>query len=501
MIFLPVVFILYWYVFSKNLIARKLFLLAASYLFYGLWDWRFLGLIIASSAVDYWCGVKLSTEYRQKSDTYLDRDNRQLTTHNGQPTTFNLKSWFTSRKFYLAISLVFNLGLLAFFKYFNFFIESTSDFIRLLGFQANIHTLNIILPVGISFYTFQTLSYTIDVYRGKLQPTKDPIAFFAYVSFFPQLVAGPIERASNLLPQFFQKKSFDYALAMDGMRQILWGLFMKVVIADNCAVFVNQAFSNPEDQPASNLLIGAVFFSFQIYGDFAGYSNIAIGTGKLLGFHLMQNFAFPYFSRDIAEFWRRWHISLSTWFRDYLYIPLGGSKGGKLQSIRNIVIIFLVSGFWHGANWTFIAWGGINALLFIPLFWFGKNRVHLGVVAQNRGIPTFYELAQLLLTFSLVTLVWIFFRSPDLSAAGAYITHLFSASILTKPQMDIRVYLFIAWILIFIMLEWIGRREEYAIQKMAFTKPAVFRYGLYYGLVMAVFLFARKEQEFIYFQF
>ncbi|MBN3518735.1 MBOAT family protein [Algoriphagus lutimaris] len=407
----------------------------------------------------------------------------------------------TRKKLYLAISLAFNLGLLGFFKYFNFFIESSVDFINLLGFQANIHTLNIILPVGISFYTFQTLSYTIDVYRGKLEPTQDWMAFFAYVSFFPQLVAGPIERASNLLPQFFQKKSFEYTLAMDGLRQILWGLFMKVVIADNCAVFVNQAFTNPESQPASNLLIGAVFFSFQIYGDFAGYSNIAIGTGKLFGFHLMQNFAFPYFSRDIAEFWRRWHISLSTWFRDYLYIPLGGSMGSKTQSLRNILIIFLVSGFWHGANWTFIIWGGINALLFIPLFWFGKNRVNIGIVAQNRSLPTFYDLGQVLLTFSVTTLAWIFFRSPDLNTAGTYITHLFSSSILSMPKMDIRVYLFIGWVLIFIILEWMGRREEFAIQKMAFRKPAIIRYGLYYGLVMAVFLFARKEQEFIYFQF
>lgn len=490
LIFLPIVFLLYWYVFSKNLKARNIFLLLVSYIFYGWWDWRFLGLIAASSAVDYWCGLQLSSDSNHSASESPERNRSKAF----------LKP-FQGRNLYLTISLLFNLGLLGFFKYFNFFIESTTEFIQTLGFQPNLHTLNLILPVGISFYTFQTLSYTIDIYRGKMEATKDPIAFFAYVSFFPQLVAGPIERASNLLPQFFQKKSFDYALAMDGMRQILWGLFMKVVIADNCAVFVNQAFSNPESQPASNLLIGAVFFSFQIYGDFAGYSNIAIGTGKLLGFHLMQNFAFPYFSRDIAEFWRRWHISLSTWFRDYVYIPLGGSKGGKFQSLRNILIIFLVSGFWHGANWTFIVWGGINALLFIPLFWFGKNRVNIGIVAHNRALPTFYELGQVLMTFSVITMAWIFFRSPDLSTAGIYISHLFSSSILSIPKMDIRVNLFIAWVLIFIILEWMGRREEFAIQKMGFTKPALIRYGLYYGLVMAVFLFARKEQEFIYFQF
>lgn len=524
LIFLPVVFLLYWYVFSKNLKARNLFLLAASYVFYGWWDWRFLFLIIASSAVDYYCGLKMgslpslreggataspdfsgtrqsSSEGQRLMQAVSSLRETQERSNLSNDETASFLAVTKVQKLYLSISLAFNLGLLAFFKYFNFFIESTADFIQLFGFQANIHTLNIILPVGISFYTFQTLSYSIDVYRGKLEPTKDPIAFFAYVSFFPQLVAGPIERASNLLPQFFQKKSFDYTLAMDGLRQILWGLFMKVVIADNCAVFVNQAFANPETQPASNLLIGAVFFSFQIYGDFAGYSNIAIGTGKLLGFRLMQNFAFPYFSRDIAEFWRRWHISLSTWFRDYLYVPLGGSKGGKFQSLRNIFIIFLVSGFWHGANWTFIVWGGINALLFIPLFWFGKNRVNIRIVAQNRILPTFYESTQVLLTFSLVTLAWIFFRAPDLNTAATYIAHLFSSSILTKPVLDIRVYLFICWVAVFVLLEWAGRREEFAIQKMAFRKPALIRYGLYYGLVMAIFLFATKEQEFIYFQF
>ncbi|WP_439481057.1 MBOAT family O-acyltransferase [Cyclobacterium plantarum] len=451
---------------------QNAFILLASYVFYGWWDWRFLGLIAFSSVVDFICGLKIG----EAQDTF-------------------------KRKLYLGISLGVNLGLLGFFKYFNFFIDSTVQLINTMGFQANSYSLQLILPVGISFYTFQTMSYTIDIYRRQMVPTKDAVAFFAYVSFFPQLVAGPIERAANLLPQFFKKRAFDYNLAMDGMRQILWGLFMKVVIADNCAVFVNQAFRNPESQPASNLLIGAVFFSFQIYGDFGGYSNIAIGTGKLLGFKLMQNFAFPYFSRDIAEFWRRWHISLSTWFRDYVYIPLGGSKGSKYQSLRNIFIIFLVSGFWHGANWTFILWGGIHAALFIPLYLFGMNRVNIGVVSENKPLPSFYELGQMAVTFSLVTVGWIFFRSPDLASAGGYIQNLFETSIFQKPQMDIRVYLFLCWVMIFIGLEWMGRREEYAIQKMAFTRPAIIRFGLYYGLVMAVFLFARKEQEFIYFQF
>jgi len=449
-----------------------LFLLLASYLFYGWWDWRFLSLIAFSSLVDYLVGLRLGEE-----------DDSQ------------------KRKILLGISLGVNLGLLGFFKYFNFFIDSTIQLMNTVGFQANPYSLQLILPVGISFYTFQTMSYTIDIYRRQMVPTKDAVAFFAYVSFFPQLVAGPIERAANLLPQFFQKKAFDYSLAMDGMRQILWGLFMKVVIADNCATFVNQAFTNPESQPASNLWIGAVFFSLQIYGDFGGYSNIAIGTGKLLGFRLMQNFAFPYFSRDIAEFWRRWHISLSTWFRDYVYIPLGGSRTSKLLSIRNIFIIFLVSGFWHGANWTFIVWGGIHALLFIPLFIFNRNRKNLSPIELNSLLPAFKDSFSILITFSLVTLAWIFFRAENIQAAWTYLTSMFDMSILLKPKMDIRVYIFMALSLFFILIEWMGRTEEFAIQKMAFNKSAVVRYGLYYSLVMMVFLFAIKDQQFIYFQF
>lgn len=480
LIFLPAVFLLYWFIFSKTIQRRNLFLLFVSYVFYGWWDWRFLGLIAVSSWMDYWCGLRLGEALSKKHEA---------------------GSRVNHPKFYLGLSFLFNLGLLGFFKYYNFFIETAAQAIQSIGMQPHIHTLNIILPVGISFYTFQTLSYTIDVYRGRIQPKKDPVAFLAFVSFFPQLVAGPIERASNLLPQFFERKSFKYSLAMDGMRQILWGLFMKVVIADNCAVFVDQAFTNPESQPGSNLLVGAVFFSLQIYGDFGGYSNIAIGSGKLLGFDLMRNFAFPYFSRDIAEFWRRWHISLSTWFRDYLYIPLGGSKGSKLVSLRNIFIIFLVSGFWHGANWTFVVWGGIHAALFIPLFIWEKNRVHLDIVALNRMLPSFYEFNKMLLTFSMVTLAWIFFRAQNIGEALVYLDRLFSTTIWSKQQMDIRLYLFMGLSICFMSIEWMGRREEFAIQRMAFQQPALIRYGMYYGLVIAVFLFARKEQEFIYFQF
>ena len=333
-IFLPIVFILYWFVTNRNLKIQNILLVCASYLFYGWWDWRFLSLIFFSSIVDYLVGIGLSkTEKTGK------------------------------RKFLLLISIFVNLGFLGVFKYFNFFAENFAQAFTLFGSSIEPNRLNIILPVGISFYTFQTLSYSIDVYKKKLQPTKDIVAFFAFVSFFPQLVAGPIERATNLLPQFYKKREFSYDKATDGMRQILWGLFKKMVIADNCARLVNDIFDNFETFSGSTLLFGIVLFAFQIYGDFSGYSDIAIGTSRLFGFNLKRNFAFPYFSRDIAEFWRRWHISLSTWFRDYVYIPLGGSRGGKFSQVRNIFIIFIVSGFWHGANWTFIVWGALNAYI------------------------------------------------------------------------------------------------------------------------------------------
>ena len=366
-IFLPIVFILYWFVFQKNLRLQNLLIIIASYLFYGWWDYRFLALIAFSSLLDYSIGIALK-KYEDKN----------------------------TRKSLLILSLLVNLGFLGFFKYYNFFLDNFVDAFSLLGKPISVQGLNIILPVGISFYTFQTLSYTIDVYRQKLEPTKDIVSFFAFVSFFPQLVAGPIERASNLLPQFYIKRQFVYSSAIDGMRQILWGLFKKVVVADNCAAFANQIFDNYTDHSGSTLFFGVLFFTFQIYGDFSGYSDIAIGTSRLFGFNLMRNFDFPYFSRDIAEFWRRWHISLSTWFRDYVYIPIGGSKGGMAKKIRNVFVIFLVSGFWHGANWTFIIWGFLNALYFIPVMLLNKNRVNTNNVAEGVLFPTFVELRQML---------------------------------------------------------------------------------------------------------
>lgn len=359
--------------------------------------------------------------------------------------------------------------------------------------------MNIILPVGISFYTFQTLSYTIDVYKRKLEPTKDLIAFSAFVSFFPQLVAGPIERATHLLPQFYKKRSFDYSKAVDGMRQILWGLFKKIVIADNCAEFANQIFNNSADMNGSTLVLGALFFTFQIYGDFSGYSDIAIGTSRLFGFDLMRNFNFPYFSRDIAEFWRRWHISLSTWFRDYLYIPLGGSRGGTWMKVRNTFIIFIVSGFWHGANWTFIVWGALNAIYFLPLLLTNNNRNNLETVAQGKLLPSIKELSFMILTFGLTVFAWIFFRAENIGHALSYISEIFSSSLFTIPEVIPKILILL--IMFFVFIEWLGREEQYAISNLGLKWKRPIRYAMYYAIIIAIFLFGGKEQQFIYFQF
>ena len=498
LLFLPIVFLLYWFVFQKNLKLQNAFLLLASYVFYGWWGWRFLGLIIASSAVDYLCGLKMG-ELSNSSDTghlpiAIGTTDK---TKNQQPTTHNKFSWFTGRKLYLTISLAFNLGLLAFFKYFNFFIDSAADLISILGFQPHISTLNLILPVGISFYTFQTLSYSIDVYRGNLKPTKDPIAFFTFVAFFPQLVAGPIERASNLLPQFFKKREFIYQQGSDGMKLILWGLFKKMVIADNCALMVNPIFENYQTASGLELIMGAVLFAFQIYGDFSGYSDIAIGVAKLFGFDLMTNFRTPYFSRDIAEFWRRWHISLSTWFRDYLYIPLGGSRVTKAKAIRNIFVVFLVSGFWHGANWTFIVWGGIHAALFVPIFLIGKNRAHLD--EGERLLPSFKEVFQMLSTFLLVCVAWVFFRSETIADAWLYLSRTISNPLFPNSFNWFGYHIRVA-LMIFLVLEWIGRKRSNWIEMVPLKW---YRYPVYFLVAFSIMYWGvfTQKLDFIYFQF
>lgn len=469
-IFLPAVFFLYWFVTNRSLRAQNTLLLIASYFFYACWDWRFLFLLIFSTVLDYYTGIKMAEAEDQGK-----------------------------KKFWFWLSICINLGFLGIFKYFNFFADSFADALSLLGLQANVWTLQVILPVGISFYTFHGLSYVIDIYNDKIKPERNFIQYGVFVSFFPLLVAGPIERATHLLPQIQTRRQFDYLKAVDGLRQILWGLFKKIVIADNCAVYVDMIFNNSEDYSGTTLMLGAVLFAFQIYGDFSGYSDIALGTARLFGIDLLRNFAYPYFSRDIAEFWRRWHISLSTWFRDYLYIPLGGSKGGTWMKVRNTFIIFLVSGFWHGANWTFIAWGALNALYFMPLLLTNRNRANLDIVAQGRLLPTFREAAAVLLTFALTVFAWIFFRAESLPHAFSYISGMFSGELLIMPKAN--ELLVLVLIAIFMTVEWIGRDYPYAIAHMGLKWPRAVRWGFYYLIITAIFVFGGKEQEFIYFQF
>lgn len=471
LLFLPSVFLLYWLVF-KGRSAQNRLIVIASYLFYGAWDWRCLFLILLTSVCSYASGLLM-----------------------GKYEGSNLK-----RKMLSLSNIILNLGILCYFKYFNFFGGGFAALLNGIGIQVDWVTMEIILPVGISFYTFQALSYTIDVYSGRIKPTNDFVAFLAYISFFPQLVAGPIERATNLLPQFLYDRRFDYASAVDGMRRILWGLFKKMLVADNCAMAVNAIFANPTQCDSATLMLGAVLFAFQIYGDFSGYSDIAIGSAKLLGIRLMQNFNTPYFSRDIAEFWRRWHISLTTWFRDYIYIPLGGSRCGKWITLRNTFIIFLVSGLWHGANLTFVCWGAYNALLFSVLLLSGKNRRNLDVVAHGRMLPNAREIVQMSGTFILVVIGWVIFRADNMTMAVEYIRRMLFDFSFSVPMVGRKALVYVA---LLVLVEWVQRGKEHGLQ---FADCALFRYravrwGVYYLLFMLTLLMAGSETEFIYFQF
>ena len=476
LIFLPIVFLFYWFVFDyplskckHQLLLQNLFIVVASYIFYGWWDWRFLILIAITTILSFLSGIGIEKAPTQRG-----------------------------KKAVMIANIVVNLGILGVYKYYDFFAR---EFAQLFGIEADFLLLHLILPVGISFYTFQALSYSIDVYRKQIAPTHDIVAFTAFLSFFPQLVAGPIERATNLLPQFQKKRIFDYATAVDGMRQILWGLFKKIVVADNCATYVDIVFADISSQSGSTLLLAAVLFTFQIYGDFSGYSDIAIGTAKLFGIKLMRNFNVPYFSRDIAEFWRRWHISLTTWFRDYVYIPLGGSrpnipeairlKGDKAIearytkwiAVRNTFIIFLLSGFWHGANWTFVLWGAYHALLFVPLLLLGKNRRY------REDDQTWRDIPRMLLTFVLVVIGWIVFRSPDMGSCVEYFAGICHSSIFSLPYVENTVHLAATAIAILVMLTMEWRRQL----------PN--RWWMYFALTLAIWWFAGQDMDFIYFQF
>ena len=470
LVFLPVVWCLYWLL-QKRLRLQNLLVVVASYVFYGWWDWRFLILIAFTSGWSYVVGL------------------------------LELRRWDARpSRLLLTISLLVNLGILGYFKYYNFFLDQAVALLDGIGFQPNVSSLKIILPVGISFYTFQALSYTIDVYRRNIRPTRDPVAFFAFISFFPQLVAGPIERATNLLPQFLRRKEFDYREAVLGCRQMLWGFFKKMVVADNCAVVVNQYLNDGQMDNGLMVLCCVFLFSIQIYGDFSGYSDIAIGVSKLFGVKLMRNFAFPYFARDIAEFWRRWHISLTTWFRDYLYIPLGGSRCSRWKMVRNTFVIFLVSGFWHGANWTFVCWGAFHALLFLPLLLGGRNRKYLTGVAEDRWYPTFGELGMMLKTLLLAMAGWLLFRATSLAEAGRWVADIFTftgyALSETFPHAGRVVFPMIG---VMFFCEWLNRREPFGFAR--YPRWTWLRWLMYFGVVTLIVFYAPGSQTFIYFQF
>ena len=483
LVFLPIVFLLYWFGFRARR-EQNLFIVIASYVFYGWWDWRFLFLIAFTSLCSYVSGLLI--EY-----------------YEGQ------RHW---QRVVSASNIVLNIGILGVFKYYNFFVENLHDLFAALGWQLDWATINIVLPVGISFYTFQALSYSIDVYQRKLPATHDPIEFFAYISFFPQLVAGPIERATNLLPQFQRERKFDYAKAVDGCRQMLWGFFKKIVIADSCAAEVNAHWGNWDVMqgadatvPVSSihLLVIGVLFTFQIYCDFSGYSDIAIGCARLFGFNLMRNFNFPYFSRSIPEFWRRWHISLTTWFRDYIYFPLGGSRCSKWKVIRNVYIVWAISGLWHGANWTFVCWGLFHASLLAIYNIFGINTKYKEVVAYGRYLPSMKEALQMLLTFFLAVIGWIIFRAETISQAFGYIFAMFTNPL--KGFVGGRQTLLLCTL--FIVIEWLQRDKQHALQiacKGIFRRDYV-RYFIYAALSIVVvvkyWVNIKDDSVFIYFQF
>jgi D-alanyl-lipoteichoic acid acyltransferase DltB (MBOAT superfamily) len=467
--FLPTVFILYWFVFNKNKKNQNLILILASYYFYSCWDWRFLFLLVFSTFLDYSTGIKI-----EKSEKV------------------------STRKFWFWLSIIVNLGFLGMFKYYNFFASSFADLLNGLGLKTSPFLLDVVLPVGISFYTFHGLSYVIDIYYKLIKAEYNFIDYSLFVSYFPLLVAGPIERATHLLPQVKVKRTFDFEKAKQGLYQLLWGLVKKVVIADTCATYANAIFDNYENMNSLSLILGAIYFAFQIYGDFSGYSDMALGMSKLFGIDLLKNFNYPYFSRDIAEFWRRWHISLSSWFKDYLYIPLGGSKGSKLKQVRNVFIIFVVSGFWHGANWTYLAWGFINAVYFLPLLLLNRNRNNIETVALHWNLNSIRVLGQIVTTFLLSCLAWVFFRAPTITDAVLYLKRIvtngeFLSQYLKNERYN---YELLIMIFLFVVVEWNNRFKEepisgkYSTVKLSLCLVALLALGTY-----------SDYKEFIYFQF
>ncbi len=491
--FLIGVFALFWLAVPRNLTAQNLLLIVASYVFYGFWDVRFLLLLSLSTLIDFYTGLRIYTATTKQKK----------------------KQW-------LWVSVVLNFGLLGYFKYVNFFLENFTTLLHSLGIESAVPFVNVLLPVGISFYTFHGISYVIDIYYNRIEPTKDFVAYALFVSFFPLLVAGPIERANHLLPQLKVLRKFNYQEAVLGMKQILWGLFKKMVIADNCMVLADHAFAYHDTLPASTLALGAIFFSFQIYGDFSGYSDIAIGTGRLFGVSLLKNFSFPYFAQSISEFWKRWHISLTSWFRDYLYLPLGGSKVSKPIMVRNVLVVFLVSGFWHGAAWTFIVWGFLNALFYLlegSIFnkkKFGLNQSTAATnFAQSKTKASAFKnrigewtrglrmSLNIVFTFVLVTLLWVFFRATSLEVAFSFLAHLADSSLFTNPLLEPKLNSYVLPLLVFfVCVEWQGREHHFALENWMSKSPTLLRWGFYSLLVFLIGMFMTVETSpFIYFQF
>ena len=472
-LFLPIVFLLYWFVFT-NRRWQNLLIVVASYVFYGWWAWRFLLLIAFTSFCSYASGLLI--------EHYEGR-----------------RRW---QQVVSAANIVVNLAVLGLFKYYKFFVENLDVLLGAMGWHLDWVMMNFALPVGISFYTFQALSYSIDVYQKKLPATHDIVEFFAYISFFPQLVAGPIERATNLLPQFQHSRNFDYAKAVDGLRQMLWGFLKKLIIADNCATIVNDYWGQYSELSGWTLFLLGILFTLQIYCDFSGYSDIAIGCARLLGFNLMRNFNFPYFSRSIPEFWRRWHISLTTWFRDYIYFPLGGSRCGKWKIIRNVFIVWGISGLWHGANWTFVCWGLFHASLLAVYNIFGINTKYKNVVAYGHYLPNVIEISQMLLTFFLAVIGWIIFRSESIVQAGDYLTRMFTVPFDGRILPDEGVE-YLIWGFVLLFIEFVQRNKEHALQfsdSWLFKRRFV-RWGIYYVILLVIAKYAGETQTFIYFQF
>lgn len=474
LLFLPIVFLLYWFVFRSRR-WQNLLVVIASYVFYGWWDWRFLFLIAFTSLCSFGSGLLI--------ERYEGRRRKQQ-----MVSTANI---------------VLNLGILGVFKYYNFFIENLDALFATLGWHLDWVTMQIILPVGISFYTFQALSYSIDVYQRKLPATHDIVEFFAYISFFPQLVAGPIERATNLLPQFQRPRHFDYAKAVDGCRQMLWGFLKKLVVADNCATVVNDYWGQYNELSGVTLFLIGVMFTFQIYCDFSGYSDIAIGCARLFGFNLMRNFNYPYFSRSIPEFWRRWHISLTTWFRDYIYFPLGGSRCDKWKIIRNVYIVWAISGLWHGADWTFVCWGLFHATLLAIYNLLGINTKYKNVVAYDRWLPSVKELMQIALTFFLAVIGWIIFRAETMTQAVEYITRMF-ATMFSDYHFTISYgRKFLLYGILLLLVEWVQRDKQHALQlpERGVLRYRVVRWVVYYLVLLIIATYTGEDQTFIYFQF